>query len=203
MNQSDSSIKLHPDELPPRVVTDVISESIDHSVTDIIGAIEAASGTAPLRADAKIKGRCLYYTAAAWYVNEIVLEREYHIQIGSLEIQIASNEMLKIDSEAGGLDARSFHMWLAAEHVAGPELVDLTSRFFKLWAVQIGAQWTRPDLPDYLWDHARRIADKYQVNYKTNTVDAEKIQPMLDANDQCITAIVERSLDLINQRRTW
>lgn len=186
-------------QMLPANIKDIIADAIHQAVTEIIDAVEASGGGTPLRVDAKMKGRCLYYATAAWYLTGDILGQEFELQMGSLGVGIGNEQMMKIDFEAGGMEKRSFHMWIARDTSVGVEIVDLTSRFFKDWTTQAGHPWNRSDLPNYLWDSAKAIIAKHDVWHKSYSARA---QAMLDQNEAHITAIRARARRLVQQRLT-
>jgi len=186
-------------QMLPLNIKDIIAESIHQAVTEIIDAFEASGGGTPLKADAKMKGRCLYYATAAWYLTGDILGQEFELQMGSLGVGIGNEQMMKIDFEAGGMEKRSFHMWIARDTSVGVETVDLTSRFFKDWTTEAGHPWDRADLPNYLWDSPKAIISKHDVWYKPYSASA---QAMLDQNEALIDAIRAHARQLVQQRLT-
>jgi hypothetical protein len=60
-----------------------------------------------------------------------------------------------------------WHVWCA---VAGsdPQIIDLTSRFFKLRAIEEGHKWTAADPPQYLWSGPKDMPAGafYEPNHK-------------------------------------
>lgn len=186
--------------LPDKRVMDAIAESVHIAVTDVIDEIERSGGAQPLTPNAKFKGRCFYYAAAGQYIASVILGRDYCVQVGSLGVETGNGMMVKIDAANGGVAARRFHMWLAADDAGFNEYVDFTSRFFKSWATETDAKWERDDLPPYLWGKLNDITEQHGVHYKYERSEESETNRMARANEKIVDAIAEKAIAIARKR---
>jgi hypothetical protein len=201
--KAEAAVQMKPKkgELPSKLAMDAIADAVHTAVTNVFDEIEATGGnTQPLTPSAKIKGRCLYYAAVGQWVASAILGRDYCVQVGSLMVKTGDESMLKIDAAGGGVAARRFHMWMAADDGGFIEFVDFTSRFFKDWAGEVGAKWERDDLPPYVWGRQKDISDQQGVFYQYEIGGEKEADKMVKANDALVHRIVEQAVTIARKR---
>lgn len=180
---------------------EAIADAVHEAVTNVFAEMEAAGQNLQAQtASAKIKGRCLYYAAAGQYVTSIILGRDYCVQVGSLGVKTDADNMIKIDAANGGVAARRFHMWLAADDGGFVEYVDFTARFFKEWANEVGAKWDRDDLPPYVWGKQKDIAEQHGVLYKVEIDEEPEADQLVKANEAVVDRIVNQATTIARKR---
>jgi hypothetical protein len=186
---------------PSKAIMDAVADSMYEAVTSVFSEIEKAGlDTGTQTPAAKMKGLCMYYAAAGQYVADAIVGREYFVQVGSLGIEVGNGMMMKIDAADGGVAARRFHMWLAADTGAGLEYVDFTSRYFKEWSVASGSTWERGDVPNYLWGKQKDIREQHGVHYQIEISAEPDADKAVTANDAIIEEIRKRATALAKKR---
>jgi hypothetical protein len=187
--------ELAPGELPEKFIKDVIAEAMHASVNSVFKEIEDAGlAPPPVNPHAKMMGRCLYYAGAGQYLATKLLKRDYCVVAGSLTVQTGPETAMKIDAANGGIERRSFHMWLAADDGGIIDYIDFTSGFYKDWAQQSKCAWERDDVPSYIWGTAKEI-HQHQVHLKDEPSEDAAGNRVIEENEKVIALIVKRATE--------
>ncbi|MDF2387631.1 hypothetical protein JMG10_39670 [Nostoc ellipsosporum NOK] len=132
----------------------------------------------------KANGLCLYYACLGALICTGVYQQAtkdptvyYDIEAGSISIRATSDS--KDTSKAVNfgvnkpcLENGNFHCWIVGLYrekqlIIPNEFIDFTSRFYKSIALELGDQWERNDISNYLWiDNQYDLKELYGISFE-------------------------------------